>query len=491
MSEEAQEAQDPSPENAEEAQQTDGAEQPGTEEEQAKAKGEEADNTESQQANQGEGEAIPEESKGIIGDQLFQNTSALIGALTGEDDEDNGENNGEQKEQQEGAQEGEGQEGNNEDNGENEENQDQDFQVQENESYETPYETEPHYQEIQQPKKPQSNAQSPRRAPRSPRQTRQRTAPPPEEDLAALSKKFLAGEKVTETDPDILACVVRDLEDRRDQMMLEGSFFQSLKAQQAVDNAKKQQLDACKKSAQTDRQNDLSQRKESAQQEYNEFNQQMKERENEMNQRLDEQVKELKDRHQREMQEHDAEWQSETKARQFNRSSQRLRILRTQQQLLMNAKRFDEAAQVCRIADGVAAAETAESHHQMLTAYNQSKTLLLHKQEEEMDTLNKACEVKRGEFKYMKDTLTLRFTHRFENLQNEEEVAKDPERFWVLKHRNDGDQVVNSVGTRTSRNTIARSARVEEFNTLPLPPLPIASSPRNTKRNNEQLNQTA
>jgi hypothetical protein len=204
-----------------------------------------------------------------------------------------------------------------------------------------------------------------------------------------------------------------------------------------------------------------------------------KEQEQELENKIQEQVREAKARHQQELDEHDSEWQSEPKQRQFNRSSQQLRILRIQQQLLLSARRYDEAAQVCKIADSLAAKETAQSHRQMLVAFLQSRDLLEQRHDENMDTIMKAAETRRGEVQHAKEIGSRRFTNRIANLQLEEAVAQDPERLWVLKHRNDGDQVVNCTGTvARSVKLPPKTPNVAGFNTLPLPPLTIPNSAR-------------
>lgn len=336
---------------------------------------------------------------------------------------------------------------------------------------------------------PQSPARTyPGRSPRN----RQRTAPPPNgDDVSALSQQFLSGKPVNCDDPLLLAATVRDLENHRDNLMLEGSFNESLRAQKAVDTARAQQLDSCKKKNQEEVQEELNAKKDSAQQDYDQFRREMREKEAELEQKLQDQIQATKARHQQELEEHDQQWQSEVKARQYNRSSQKLRVLRTQQVLLMNAKRFDEAAQVCKIADNVVQRETAESHQQMLTKWLQSRALLQQRHEEEMDTLMKACETRRGEFRHWVEVSEKRHINRKNALQIEEAAAKDPERLWILRHRNDGDQIVNVMGTSRSVK-LTRTANVNDFNTLPLPPLPMPGSARRTKpQTAHKMEQTA
>jgi hypothetical protein len=301
--------------------------------------------------------------------------------------------------------------------------------------------------------------------------------PPPDVDRGAvpnLTQQFLASKPVACEDPELLAVVVHDLEDQRDRLMLDGSFMESMKAQRAVDAARAQQLDSVKRRNQSEAQDEIRAKQASVQHEYDQFLRDMREQEQDLENRIQQQIQETKNRQRQELEEHDQDWQADQKQRLFNRTSQKLRILRTQQQLLMNARRFDEAAHVCRIADGLAVEECSASHRQMLVAFLQSRGLLEQRHEQNMDTLMKAAENRRGEFQHTKEAGSRRFRNRIAILQLEEAVAKDPERLWVLKHRNDGDQVVNCSGTASRPARLPpRTANVRSFNVLPLPPLTV------------------
>jgi hypothetical protein len=269
--------------------------------------------------------------------------------------------------------------------------------------------------------------------------------------------------------------------------MDEGKFRESARAELAVDSARAQLLAAAKRRNQASVQQDVQRRQAESQQEYEEFCQEMKQKEQDLELRIKEQTQQMRERHERERDEHDADWKVEPKQRQFNRASQKLRILRVQQQLLMNSRRFDEAAQVCKIADRLVAAEAAESHFRLLTEFQASRTVLEQRQSDELDTLLRACDVARQELSYMKEKANRRFLNRFAALQVEEEAARDADRLWVLKHRNDGDQIVNLCGTtRTRGGRLSKAADVTTFNTLPLPPLPALSSGRKRAKKSEK-----
>jgi hypothetical protein len=296
--------------------------------------------------------------------------------------------------------------------------------------------------------------------------------------ISQSSAQFLEGGQVACDDPETLAAAVWQLEDIRDRRIGEHSFRESVEAARAAERAKAQMIECMKRRNQRAVQQVLQERQQYSQEEFQAFQREMKEREDELEMSIQEQVGQMRERHRRELVEHDQSWKGDPKQRQYNRASQQLRILRVQEQLLLNSSRFDEAEQVCGIADRLEALQTHESHFQMATSFAASRTLLFKKQAHEMDTLLKACEVRRGKFKYVKEVRTRRFTNRFLALQFEEDVASDPEKLWVRGHRYDGDPVVKLCGkTRPGSAATVRAVDVARFNTLKLPPLPVPQSP--------------
>jgi hypothetical protein len=200
-----------------------------------------------------------------------------------------------------------------------------------------------------------------------------------------------------------------------------------------------------------------------------------------MEAKFKQQLETLKEKQEREDDEHDMLWKIEPKIRRFNRTSQKVRILRIQQRLLMALRRLEEADQVRRLADDVVRADTVERHFQMNAQYQVSRALLEKKHDEEVDTFAQAWKTRRGEFVFLKETLARRFAHRFNNLRAETESARDPEKVWARKHRFDGDQLVNRAGAPHRRGIISKRIDATDFNTLPLPPLPLNGGSRKNK----------
>jgi hypothetical protein len=311
-----------------------------------------------------------------------------------------------------------------------------------------------------------------------------RVARDPTNNAPGLAMRFLNGSPVECDDPELLLAAIWDLEDR---IQLEGSvedaqFPEFARTDRAIEAARAQLMVLLKKLNSERRQQEIYARTTVSQQEYEEWSEMMAQREEALEARLREQLFQLRARQERECAEHDARWMVEPKQRLFNRSSQKVRILRIQRQLLVTAHRFDDALQVSQIGHKVQADETIEHHFQMQAGFEASRVLLDQKHEEELDTLLQAIEVKRNEFRYIRDSLAVKFTNRFRVLKTEEDLANDPERLWVRTRRNDTLEIAITYGTSPRRKVVlSKLANVAEFNTLSLPPLDMDSPAR--KRN--------
>lgn len=334
------------------------------------------------------------------------------------------------------------------------------------------------------------NSSSPPRPPfskslRSPR-GRPKTPTNPDE-IDALSNQFKNGAKVNCQDPDLLGATITDMEEKRDDLINSQQFTESIKFQHGIDTAKTQHIDLIKKQVSQEMQEDLSLRKNDTQENLNNLLKTMKEREQQLEDEYKEKENILRDRQEQEMVEFEQEWASEEKRRMYNRSSQRLRVLRTQQTLLLKTKRFEEAMQVSKLADNLANQETKQNGEKMLADYNMARSILEKRQKDEYETFVKKYDDRRNELQGLKQQMSKPYLNRLNALQLEEEIAKDPERVYSKKRSEINELATRQI--RTSKVTIR--AEVSDFNTLPLPPLPMPASARKSARSNREAEQTA
>jgi hypothetical protein len=266
--------------------------------------------------------------------------------------------------------------------------------------------------------------------------------------------------------------VILDLEEHCAHILEQGGFVESIRAEKAVEDARAQHFKAVKLRTRDEATSEIQEKQQNSQHRHARSWGELRQWERTLELKLEEERRQLLSRHEKERQAHDFAWQVEPKQRRWNRASQKLRNMRVQQTHLLNGRNFDDADQVRRIADTVAMAEAKENHFQLGAAYYQSRKLLDAKHEGEIDTFNRAAEVRRGELKYQRACWTKRFSNRDQALEQQLELAQDAERLWILKHRHEGDQVVKAVGASRAVARFHKTINVAEFNTLQLPNLP-------------------
>lgn len=315
---------------------------------------------------------------------------------------------------------------------------------------------------------------------RSARLSRTRRSNYNPDEVSALTTQLVNGNQVQCEDPDLLGASIAEMEEQRDELINTGKYMESVKYQKAIDQAKTQHLDVIKKQVSQETLEEVTYRKSETQEKYNAMLKDMKEKEDELEEKYNKLLQALKDRQEDEMIKLENEWASEEKRRQYNRSSQRLRILRTQQALLIRTKRFDEAYQVSKIADNLAQKETQQNHAHMLADFNQTRSIIEAKHIEEYNTFLKKYDDKRKELIGSKEKNSSPYLNRMTALQREEEIAKEPEKIWAKKRSEQ-----NELTTRQLRkSSVTVKPNVEEFNTLPLPPLPKPATARKSARSN-------
>ena len=328
--------------------------------------------------------------------------------------------------------------------------------------------------------RPSSTKFSPRNSPRP-------TININKEAASLIAEKFIKGVEVKESDPHLLIAAMIEIETTRNELMSKGHFKESLKTQKALETARSAQITASKKIAQEHELLNVQQKQSEAKTKINSISQQIKQSEQELLTKFQEQIDSMLKRHEFDIIEHDSKWESDSKRRQFNRSSNQLRTLRVQQQLLMKAKRFDEAEYVCKNADLLEQQESNRAAKLMQTAYNNSKNNLLKRHQEEIETLKKAQNMKKEEIKCLLESKVVPLQNRIKVLAQEEELAKNPDYVWATKHRNDDDQAL-IVGQQVKTGRNANTTRLSDFTILPLPPLKLISSPNKIKEKSSTLN---
>jgi hypothetical protein len=298
-----------------------------------------------------------------------------------------------------------------------------------------------------------------RASPSSPR--RQRATPPA--GAPSLASRFLAGRPVRCDDPEALAATVWELEDRLEGSADDTRFTDSGRTERAVETARAQLLESLERQP-ASRQAEILARQADSRREFEEFSRTMAYREQQLEARLRAQVQQLRDRHARECTEHDQQWLVEPKQRLFSRSSQKLRILRLQRQLLLTSHEPGSGS------------SSERSGERTPADFDGSRAHLDQKHADELESLLQACDLKRGEFRYIRDTLARKFAG------GPDQPPPDAERLWArAKKGGDAEQGPGLPPTK-KKVQVTKTTNAADFNTLPLPPLEMDQTIRKKRK---------
>jgi hypothetical protein len=264
-------------------------------------------------------------------------------------------------------------------------------------------------------------------------------------------------------DPEALAATVFELEDRLATTVEGARFSESVRTECAVETARAQLLESLK--APDHPTPEALSRASDERREFEEFTRNMAYREQQLEVRLRTQVQQLREKHARELADHEQQWLVEPKQRRFNRSSQKLRILRLQRQLVLTSHRVDDSP-----------SPSDRSKREAQADYQASRALLEQRHADELESLIQACDLRRREFRYIKDTLARRFSSRVGLPKPEDQPLADPDDFWAKAR-------IGIEGVRQRRVQVSKAPAGSEAKTAsPLPPLETNTSHRRRKK---------
>lgn len=245
-------------------------------------------------------------------------------------------------------------------------------------------------------------------------------------------------------------------------------------------------------------QQEIKERLKSAKNEKRELMQMINNQEKNMNDIFKDEENKLVKKHDNETQKFNDFWESEKKQRDFNKTSDTLRLLRRQADLLLMDKQYQESLLCQKKADELEASEIENRRSDMAFAYEQSFNKLQAKQRREMKTLRVRQKMKKTEYNAAKNEEITKVNTKIAKIENELAKSNDP--FFINRIRKSQQMEVNSVNCftaskyknnktvknkqsgsnvvsskrpapRSYRNIGKMDVSTGDFNQVPLPPL--------------------
>ena len=309
---------------------------------------------------------------------------------------------------------------------------------------------------------------------RKSRRTRRRRVEPQgeEKELDYYVDKAMSGEDFSDIPNNKLNPLLCALTDKRNDLLNEGLINDAEKADSAIHKTKELMMKNMKTDAMSAKKSEIMERLNAAKEELNNLQQTIERQEKNMRIQMQKQRIELEAKHHEEMEELTRKWESPDQERRYNRSSQQLRQLRTQAVMMLNSRRYDEMKVVERIADRLQEDEAYQQHQHMEDDFNVVLKKLIGKHQLEKEKLQRAQNVKIGEYEAAKNFDLDVARKRIQNLERELADASDSDKVWVRYHRNE------YIRPQKLRGVSRRSINPQEFTSLNLPPLDEPKSSR-------------
>ncbi|OHS93915.1 hypothetical protein TRFO_39917 [Tritrichomonas foetus] len=313
------------------------------------------------------------------------------------------------------------------------------------------------------PPPPEGESTNPRK--KTSRRSKRQSFDEPETELDRYREKSLTGQDISDCPRELRRPLLDELIDKKNEMLSNGSTNDAETVDNSIHVLKELMKDEAKTKAMNDRQTEINNRLNQARAELASLEETIERQEKNMRVQLQKQMIALEARHHEEIDNLTREWESPERARRYNRSSAQLRQLRTQAVLMFNSHRYDEMRIVEKIADRLQEDEAIAQHRQWENDFNMVLQKTLGRHQLEKDKVQKAHNVKIGEYEAAKNFDLSVARKRIQNLERELADASDSDKVWNLYHRNDYPK------SKKRAAVPKRSILVQEFNTLALPPL--------------------
>lgn len=310
-----------------------------------------------------------------------------------------------------------------------------------------------------------------------------------------LGSQLVLGNEIDEKDPYVLALTIRNLNERLEVLRDGGSYEDSYKCSRALEQAHQQHKKLIMEMARDDSVNWVNIKQQQAKDDIEMWKSMRHRMEGTLNRKSKNAIEELKRKHAEEKKQFEEQWASESKMKYFSKASDQLRQLRHLQMRLLTDRQFDDSERVKSIAKKLEQDEISSN----MVAWGQAKReaflLLENRQRKQMETLQKALNVKKDGFTAQRMREERVLNNRVRALGLQEKDASHPEHNWVRHHRYEGDVAFSHIGYQSKvRVDLVNEKRSMHNLALPKPPknqgkgpwrpVPITRRPKSCKRQN-------
>ena len=304
-----------------------------------------------------------------------------------------------------------------------------------------------------------------------------RSSKPIDEDDDQLIERILNGDDISDIDTETYTRLIEKIKLERDQLISANKVKESEEANTKYLRIQQIRLEQMKNNFRDHQIEKVTSRLEKANEDYSKLKKMIKVLDNEMIEDMNNQIQTLKNRQKEEVAKLQEEWKSESKIRQFNRTSGRLRNLRTQQQILLNTHKYEEMRLVKREADNLEKKETKDRQFGLLSGFKEALEKLQQKHNVELENLQIAQQTRWESYQDARKFDLNVMKRRISKLKSALKDAQNSEKVWNTLHSTSASLQPRSWKTSPTINVIRNKSMSQtdvicNFNTLKLIPVP-------------------
>ena len=288
---------------------------------------------------------------------------------------------------------------------------------------------------------------------------------------------LLQGKEPKKVDSKLFPALCDSLKNDYQEMVNSGRLRGSKRVYEAYKRSEEMYEDVRAKQKIEEQQKEIKERLNNAKQQKRDMIKRIEDTEKNMELYFEQEENDLNDRHQYELDTFNDEWGGDKKQRNYNKTSELLKLMRMQADKLLVLKQYQESAICEKRANQMEIDEINRKKFEMNADYMDGLKKLATKQENERRILMSKQKMKKTEFISVKNYELSKLDSRINKIEVELQKVNEP--FYInkvkksFKMTNSVNESRKKVQSRESRNIGKRPVNPSEFNEIPLPPLNI------------------
>ncbi|OHS99284.1 hypothetical protein TRFO_34319 [Tritrichomonas foetus] len=317
------------------------------------------------------------------------------------------------------------------------------------------------------------------------REMTEQTIDVPDEEMEILKKRAMNFQTLDDLHDQVYVLLMNNLMEDRNTLAVQEDFKGSERLNKVIEHVSKCQLEQRKYNLQHESYNDMMDQMDEVKAQLQTFDNETNQLETDLRNKVNNQISRITLNHEKELSALQAQWNTESKMRQYNRASPRLVFLRKQFKQLMRQCKFSEAEETKAMIQKLEMAEQEAAIVLLQNNFDDAVAKVEARQREELQFYKTKADIRIKQLRANRNKLREALLNRQRKIEKMGEIISDVDRLWKYNQSQKGKNAVSQRGMKTE-NTISRLTSRDfterEDTTLSLPPLQLKRTPRGSVR---------